>query len=262
MTATERILYVAYDGPVRRPLKRLFRCALGSSRRIPFGLLRGCQIPQVRLDCRLGIYEIHVQYAMANCLRPGHVMYDVGANFGFHALLASRLVGSTGQVIAFEPWPQNVIAMQDFLSMNNCCNVQCRQEAISAGTGSATFYGGSSLAQASLQHQEGPTTQVASVTLDEVVKTSKRPNFVLMDIEGAEVSALEGATGLISGSHPPTLLVEIHGAAELDAIRTKLRNVGYSLRLIRPPLARRGLYPIHILAEKPDCCGRINESLR
>ena len=41
-------------------------------------------------------------------LRRGDAVLDIGANFGFHTMLLSRLVGSTGRVIAFEPSPENL----------------------------------------------------------------------------------------------------------------------------------------------------------
>ena len=47
--------------------------------------------------------------AMITALRPGDVFLDVGAHFGYFSMVAARVVGPTGRVIAFEPheWLQS-----------------------------------------------------------------------------------------------------------------------------------------------------------
>lgn len=91
------------------------------------------------------------------------------------------------------------------------------------------------------------------MTLDDVIKTTKRPDFVLMDIEGAEADALDGAVGLLRGSQPLKLLIKVHGEQGFEQLKKELESASYSFVVIKPPLARRGLYPIHILDEK---CGQ------
>jgi FkbM family methyltransferase len=253
MSFFERLLYIAYYGPARRPLRWLLRKWMAGQGRVAFGGLRGCEMLNQRLDCRLGIYELHVQDALTRYVAENDVVYDIGANFGFHTLLASRLVGNQGRVIAFEPLPENLESMKQFLSLNGCSNTLCRQEAISFTSGMVKFYASGSPAQASLRPAQGPAIEVASVTLDEVIKTTRLPDFVLMDIEGAEVGALDGAVGLLRGPQPPKMLIEVHGEQSFEQVKAKLVSASYSFIVVKPPLARRGLYPIHILAEK---CGQ------
>src|SRR5438132_27841 len=54
-----------------------------------------------------GTYEQYMQDAFAKLIRPGEIIYDVGAHAGYHSLLCGLLVGSTGRVFAFEPHPLN-----------------------------------------------------------------------------------------------------------------------------------------------------------
>ena len=49
--------------------------------------------------------EPAVQAALSKHLRPGMVFYDIGSNIGFFSLIAARLVGPRGRVIAFEADP-------------------------------------------------------------------------------------------------------------------------------------------------------------
>ena len=48
------------------------------------------------------------QKAFKRLVKPGDVVMDVGANWGIHTLLLSKLVGPSGLVIALEPLPQAV----------------------------------------------------------------------------------------------------------------------------------------------------------
>ncbi|MEO6238809.1 MAG: hypothetical protein ABIQ52_17575, partial [Vicinamibacterales bacterium] len=50
-------------------------------------------------------YEPELAAAVRDALRPGDVFLDIGANVGFFSILAARLVGDSGRVVAFEPHP-------------------------------------------------------------------------------------------------------------------------------------------------------------
>jgi hypothetical protein len=52
-----------------------------------------------------GFYEYPLQRTLAQVLTPGMVFYDIGASEGFFTVVAARLVGDTGQVVALEPHP-------------------------------------------------------------------------------------------------------------------------------------------------------------
>ena len=56
-------------------------------------------------------------------LRPGMTVLDIGAHHGFYTLLASKCVGPTGSVIAFEPSPRERKALRLNVRLNRCKNV-------------------------------------------------------------------------------------------------------------------------------------------
>ena len=60
----------------------------------------------------LGSYEMHKRQAFEREVKPGMVVFDVGANVGFYSLLAAYLAGEGGKVYAFEPSERNVIISQ------------------------------------------------------------------------------------------------------------------------------------------------------
>ena len=82
-------------------------------------------------------YEQEVSHVMMRMLRPGDFAIDVGANVGFFTLLMSKLVGPTGQVLAFEPGDNNLPKLKHNLALNHADNVKlieqplwCREEEI------------------------------------------------------------------------------------------------------------------------------------
>src|ERR1700740_3056754 len=65
-----------------------------------------------------GTHEPDVQNAISVAVRPGTVVYDIGAHVGSIALGTARLVGDLGRVVAFEGDPENVLRLQDNSSRN------------------------------------------------------------------------------------------------------------------------------------------------
>jgi hypothetical protein len=70
-----------------------------------------------------GDYEAELQDAFASHLKPGQVVYDVGSNVGFMTLVAARLVGPTGAVIAFEPGHKTARQLAAQIKVNGLKNV-------------------------------------------------------------------------------------------------------------------------------------------
>jgi predicted RNA methylase len=73
--------------------------------------------------CWLGSYESEKQAVVAEALGPGMVFYDLGANAGFYTLLAARAVLPGGEVIAFEPLPENISYLRRHVERNGFRNV-------------------------------------------------------------------------------------------------------------------------------------------
>lgn len=51
-------------------------------------------------------YEPAEQAVLRRLVRPGAVVYDIGASLGFYSALFASLVGSNGRVVSFEPNPR------------------------------------------------------------------------------------------------------------------------------------------------------------
>ena len=168
---------------------------------------------------------------------------DVGANLGYYTLLFSTLVGSRGRVVAFEPCPQNFSLLSRSLKANGMANVTVLQKAVAASPGelplllSPRVFGGHRIgmdrtgddADASEE-----TITVSSVTVDDVVEHyGLRPDFVKMDIEGAECFALQGMERTLAANDDILIMCELSpgalhkcGSTPEDLLRI-LRELGF-----------------------------------
>ncbi len=188
------------------------------------GPLRGKRwLLATRINFFLGSYEPQQTAAFVEAVRPGAVVYDVGAHFGYYTLLASALTGPTGKVFAFEPSPRNRAKLQTHVQLNRCANVQVLEVAISDREGTAQFdnRAGSGVGHLS---SEGPL-QVRTATLDSLGLPG--PQVIKIDVEGAELQALHGGRELIAAARPAVFLSVHSQQLEQDCLAF-LGQLGYT----------------------------------
>ena len=156
-----------------------------------------------------GYYEPEVVRVLEALLKPGSVFFDVGAHLGQYTLIASRLVGPSGQVHSFEPDPLTFRSLRGNCQRNSITNVRLTQAALSDREGTARFHfannldiGSNSLAECDPYNVSGRSATVRCITLDgyRQAQATTRVDLVKMDVEGAELAALSGAAKLFSGA--------------------------------------------------------------
>lgn len=223
---------------MRTFLGRLIRLPLrlvpsGRIVRIKSGPLRGWRwiTGSAPHGCWIGTYERDSQRAFIENVREGAVVYDIGANAGFFTLLASKLVGPRGVVYAFEPLPRNLTVLERHVSLNGCENVRILPIAAAAASGTARFAIAHNPSQGGISDRG--ELEVATRTLDDVVASgNRRPDFLKIDVEGAETQVLTGASVLLRESHP-TILLSTHGWEQHERCSEMLESFGYALTLLR-----------------------------
>jgi FkbM family methyltransferase len=165
---------------------------------------------------------------------------DIGAHHGLYSLLSSRSVGRKGQVIAFEASPRECRRLGKHVRLNGCANVRIEPCAVGNKPGAADFYvvdgacdWGNSL-RAPAVSESTYKVRVEVRTVDDVLQSLgiSRVDFIKLDVEGAELSVLHGASRLLSGAARPAIL------AEVQDLRTK--PWGYQARDIVQFLASLG----------------------
>ncbi len=183
-------------------------------------------------------------------VHEGDTVIDVGANIGFFSLFAARLVGKTGRVYAFEPEPRNFQLLTKNIALNMYDNVVAYQKAVWRHSGRMKLYlanvldtGAHTLrARHDTQYFDcscgGQEVEVESIVMDSFLPLAHSASVIKMDIEGAEVGALEGMGGIIQGNPRLKLFMEFFPEAMREMgdspeafIRT-LRDYGFSAMVI------------------------------
>ena len=176
-------------------------------------------------------------------IKPEWTVIEIGANLGYFTNLFQALVGTKGQLHAFEPVPSTFQQLQGSLPMgrNNCIlyNLGTAREA-----GEVMFHvplndhGQATMSPhdcKSWKSREIEEVTCSVIKLDEFTPISSltKIDFIKIDVEGAELPSLQGAESILK-KHKPFLFVEVckawmksfgYNAKELEAF---LRSISYS----------------------------------
>lgn len=165
-------------------------------------------------------------------IRSGDTVIDVGANVGIYTMLAAELVGSSGHVHAFEPDPQSMYYLLTTIGRNGLTGrVTLWNLAASDHSANARLYLDLKTARTTSLRanayapdpQQRQPLVVGTAALDDLI--TQTPQFVKIDVEGAELTVLAGATRLLRDHHP-VLLVEVL-PENLAAVTRFLTPFGY-----------------------------------
>jgi FkbM family methyltransferase len=161
-------------------------------------------------------YEPELVY-LQRLLSSGNVFIDVGANMGIYTLVASRLVGETGRVIAFEPSAQSFPLLRKNIALNSLTNVLAFPVAISHETGRTKLYHGPDPVCNSLGMDpswDGDAEDVVTDSLDNMLQKAslERVDVMKIDVEGAEEFVLRGALKVVKSTRP-VIIFEINPGA-------------------------------------------------
>lgn len=179
----------------------------------------------------LGSYELHKRIAFEREIKPGMVVYDVGANVGFYSLLAAHLVGAGGKVYAFEPLGRNVEYIRQHAALNGFDNIQAFEAAVAAQNGEAYFDPGASIATGRLS--EDGSLRVQQYALDALLAQGEidPPDAMKVDVEGAEHAVVTGARHIIQ-AYRPLIFLDTHGREAHTATLGFLQGHGYQFEVL------------------------------
>jgi FkbM family methyltransferase len=195
--------------------------------------------------------ERFVTEVFATKISEGMTVLDLGGNIGFYTLFARSIVGPSGKVISFEPFPKNVSLIKASVKENSFDNVLIVKAAVSNKVGKAFLFlspdynSEHSLLDLGFNYSDDwdspKKIPVNVTTVDDYLKKNEKKlkvDFIKMDIEGAEYFALEGMQQTILQNDKLTILSEfwpegftknkIHPLQFL----TKLEELGFSIQHI------------------------------
>jgi FkbM family methyltransferase len=186
-------------------------------------------------------YEPELPY-LERILSPGKVFVDVGANFGVYTLVASRLIGETGRVLAFEPTAQSFAILRQNIELNRFSNVDAFQVALAEARGKAWLnYGwdpvGNWLGK-DLRSGNGGE-EVRTESLDQILEENgiDHVDAIKIDVEGAEELVLLGAARCLA-RHRPIVIFEFNPACACriglspQGATDLLERLGYEFELL------------------------------
>lgn len=183
-------------------------------------------------------------------MRPGEVIFDIGANVGNYSLISAKHLKGNARIFAFEPAWFNFTQLNRNILLNRSENcvfaVLC---AFSNQTG-VFWFNYSSLEAGSAEHALGKAVQydkeefipvmqqpVPVYTIDEMARLLEVcPQHIKIDVDGIEALIIDGARETLHNSALRSILCELTDSSEdLKAIE-KIRQAGFQLiREVKKP---------------------------
>jgi FkbM family methyltransferase len=205
-----------------------------------------------------GAYEPIEAHLFLNLIEPESHVVDAGANIGFYSLLAASQVGERGQVHSFEPVPFNYNQLLKNIEMSQKQNITVHKLGLWNQDETLTFSLDQSMNNNHGSFTAGPVGQTHNqvecpvTRLDRLLQegTIKKVDLVKMDIEGAELMALQGALNTID-QFESSFLMEINQGA--------CQAMGYESTQIDEIFLKRG-YKIFLVNTRPEDSGFIKST--
>lgn len=207
----------------------VYRFFFGTKETIQIQTLEGIKIQLPSSDAltlgigHLGVVNRNETDMCKKILKKGDIVIDVGAYIdGWYSLLAAKLVGEEGRVYAFEPHPFYYKLFKNNIKLNNITNIMSIKCGVSDRVGTFNFYEGGIGSSIIKGHVEdvtkkiggknyGRAIKIKTTTLNKFVKEKQIKHIALMkiDVEGAEMKVLKGATNILKEADGPDFIVEV-----------------------------------------------------
>jgi len=182
----------------------------------------------------------------------GEVFIDVGAYTGWYAIQAARAVGKDGRVVALEPDETNRLQLANNLKLNHFDNVTVSSRAAWSKSGVLGWYVGAQPVWHRID-SKNESALVETTTIDELARCAdlRRVDWMKLDVEGAELEVLKGASDVLQMFHP-SLFVEVHGT--FDPLEQFLSATGYEIsrQAFDHPPKEHGWILAHASASRTD----------
>ncbi|MEQ9454784.1 MAG: FkbM family methyltransferase [Phycisphaeraceae bacterium] len=191
-----------------------------------------------------GLYDPTELSYLQQTLQPGMTFIDAGANLGLYSLVASRRVGPEGRVIAIEPSCREHDRLLRHIDINHANNIEALKlavaddiDTIGLKVADDKHAGHNTLGSFAYEATRLDRVEcVRTTTIDQIVsqRSLSRVDLIKLDIEGAELAAIRGASETLQ-RFQPELLVEFNekslnaqGATAAD-LWSQIESHGYEI---------------------------------
>ncbi len=185
----------------------------------------------------------------AQFVRPGTVVWDIGANVGLFAAAAAARAGAEGQIIAFEPDVSLVQLLRRSSEISSAAIAPITVVPVAVGgqVGIRAFHiaarGRASNALAEYGHSQMGGVRhrqcVPTFNLDWLLTQFPPPDLIKIDVEGAEIEVLQNQRRMLDQIRPAFIceVSEQNSAVATDifsAVRYRLYDGGEPFNADRP----------------------------
>ena len=244
-----------------KKLKNIFQNDVDSPKFVEKGILKGIKIKthSAKLTEKIvnNQYEPWLVSRLIKEIRTNDTVYDIGAHVGITTLIFSRLAAN-GFIYSFEPDIYNREMLNINLTENNIKNVKVFSEALSNKNGKSQLIVVNNDHSMNVLQEKGQsvygdvnndkfmninTIDVQETKLDDFYKLKNlpAPTCLKIDIEGAEVIALEGMIKIIEENHPK-FFIETHNIENAIMSFEILNKHEYRYELLNPKSPRPIIY--------------------
>ena len=172
-------------------------------------------------------YEPEVIKEIKYNLKSGSNFIDGGANIGFFSLIASKIVGSTGRIIAFEPTPSTYSFLKKNIKVNNLKNITTIRKGLSSSEKKLSFILKNNAEANSIISDENKIfknedqiIKINTVTIDKFCEENnlKKIDLIKLDVENHELEAIKGARKILSINQNIKIIFELNIAFKKNGI--------------------------------------------
>ncbi|MGA2418428.1 MAG: FkbM family methyltransferase [Candidatus Staskawiczbacteria bacterium] len=147
-------------------------------------------------------------------IKPGDVIYDIGAFLGFHAVFFAKGAGNSGKVVAFEPSFYSYQSLKKNIELNGLDNVIPINIALGNAMGTGIVRGDDlsirSLSESSIKGISDQKTEIMPGDLLIEEKKLPQPNIVKIDVEGYEYLVIKGLENALRKESCRLVCCEVH----------------------------------------------------
>ena len=154
---------------------------------------------------------------------------DIGCSFGLFSLIAAEIVGTNGEVLAFDPSSTSIKTLNINSKINGFQNIKTHNIALGNSDNLIQFfgqnYGGTSI-KGNPQYETSVGREIEMKKLDSVLSLNDLHNlkFIKIDAEGAEFEILKGAENILKNSKDLLIAIEL-GEMMLTAAESSIEEV-------------------------------------
>jgi len=191
----------------------------------PSGSTRTCVNDEINFNVDISEYNGHAVYfglrepgtqKLFSLIKPGMVVYDIGANIGVITLNIAKRIQQRGKVFSFEPGPHNFKCAKANIDLNDFSNITLLNLGLGDEKTNAFLYNvnpNNRGMQRLLQSHPGNEFEKIQVQIDTLDNTAQTfsmpaPALIKIDVEGFELKVLKGATHIID-EYKPLLFIEV-----------------------------------------------------